>query len=105
MLADVSRDVPGGMLRHMQLHAEGLERVGERVTLLFSEDFATNGATVGLKRLLGVRSFAGFHECYRREAFDVVNVHTQCVFAWISAKRHGLVGARVVVMSYLADEP
>jgi glycosyltransferase involved in cell wall biosynthesis len=106
ILADVSRDVPGGMLRHMQLHAEGLRRVGERATLFFSEDIAQeNGVRHGLSRLPGVRSFAALRARLLDEAPDVVNVHTQCAPAWISARRLGLHSSRVVVMSYSADEP
>jgi glycosyltransferase involved in cell wall biosynthesis len=105
MLADISRDVPGGMLRHMQLHAEGLRRAGHEATLFFAEDFRGNGDGAALKRLPGLRSYAALGALVRREVPDVVNVHTQCAPAWITAKRLGLFASRVVVMSYSADEP
>jgi glycosyltransferase involved in cell wall biosynthesis len=105
MIAEVPRDVPGGMRRHMQLHAEGLRRAGHRATLFYAEDFAPNGSTWALGRLPGVRSFTALRGRVQSELPDVVNVHTGCAPAWVTAKHLGLIGSRVVVMSYAADEP
>ncbi len=104
VIADVSRAVPGGMRRHMELHALGLVRAGHRARTIFSEDL------VGLERLLdfralGTRSYLLLRDRYRTERPDVVNVHTWCAPAWILARRAGLVNAKIVVMSYAADEP
>jgi glycosyltransferase involved in cell wall biosynthesis len=104
ILADVSRSVPGGMRRHMELHAEGLERLGTAATVLLSED--VHGFD-GLKawRAPGARMLLALRGRYRTERPDVVNVHTQCAPAWIAARRNGLIDSKVVVMSYAADEP
>jgi glycosyltransferase involved in cell wall biosynthesis len=87
----------------MELHAEGLERVGARATLFFHEDLRIlNGA---LERFAGVRSVMALFERHRHEPPDVVNVHTQCAPAWIFAQQASLVRSKIVVMSYSADEP
>ena len=104
IVADTSRNVPGGMLRHMELHAEGLKRLGERATLLLAEDMAESPLPRGLK-LPGARSLAALLTRCRAERPTIVNVHTQCAPAWIVARRAGLIGSAVVVMSYAADEP
>lgn len=104
ILADISRNVPGGMRRHMELHAEGLRRAGHEATLIFSED------VVGFEPLLqlrapGLRSFLALRSRYRKERPDLVNVHAACAPGWIAARRAGAVSAKIVVMSYAADEP
>jgi glycosyltransferase involved in cell wall biosynthesis len=92
------------MKRHMDLHAEGLNRLGHRATVIYAEDM------VGFERLRslrapGARTLAVLLGRYRSERPDVVNVHTECAPAWITARRAGLVSAKIVVMSYAADEP
>jgi glycosyltransferase involved in cell wall biosynthesis len=104
ILADVEHSVPGGMRRHMELHAEGLGRLGQRASLFFSEDFRTGAARHVPKRLPGIKTFAALKARYALEKPDVVNVHTQCAPAWIVAARTGRAPSRVVVMSYAADE-
>jgi glycosyltransferase involved in cell wall biosynthesis len=104
ILADVSRSVPGGMRRHMELHAQGLERIGEQATVLLSEDL--NGFE-GLNSLRapGARTLLALRQRYLDERPDIVNVHTLCAPAWIAARRSGFLRSKVVVMSYAADEP
>ncbi len=104
ILADVPRSVPGGMRRHMELHALGLERLGHRASVLLREDIESSPLPREL-RVPGARSLAALMRRYRAERPDIVNVHTQCAPAWIFARRAGLIDARVVVMSYAADEP
>jgi glycosyltransferase involved in cell wall biosynthesis len=104
ILADVSRSVPGGMRRHMELHAEGLERLGDAATVLLAEDVHGFDALKSW-RAPGARMLLALRDRYRNEKPDVVNVHTQCAPAWIAARRAGLIDAKVVVMSYAADEP
>lgn len=104
VLADVSRSVPGGMRRHMELHAEGLERIGESATVLLAEDVSGLDALKSL-RAPGTRMLLALRDRYRAERPDIVNVHTQCAPAWIQARRAGWLRSKIVVMSYAADEP
>jgi len=104
IIAHVTRSLPGGMRRHMELHAEGLRRLGERASLFFEEDLGQGSAEHISPRLPGLRSFLALRELRAREPPDVVNVHTQSAPAWILAARSGLLRSRVVVMSYAADE-
>ncbi|HET7541851.1 MAG TPA: glycosyltransferase family 4 protein [Polyangiaceae bacterium] len=104
ILADVARSVPGGMRRHMELHAEGLRRLGHEASLFFSEDFRAGAAVRVPKRLPGIKTLLSLRARHARELPDVVNVHTQCAPAWILAARTGRIRSRVVVMSYAADE-
>jgi glycosyltransferase involved in cell wall biosynthesis len=104
ILADVSRSVPGGMRRHMELHAEGLTRLGESATVLLAEDVQGFDAMKSW-RAPGARMLLALRDRYRTERPDIVNVHTQCSPAWIAARRSGLVDSKIVVMSYAADEP
>jgi glycosyltransferase involved in cell wall biosynthesis len=103
ILADVTRSVPGGMRRHMELHAEGLRRHGHEASLFFREDLGP-GDALRRARMPGAESFLALRARCRAERPDIVNVHTQCAPAWIAARRTGAVSARVVVMSYAADE-
>jgi glycosyltransferase involved in cell wall biosynthesis len=103
ILADVMRGVPGGMRRHMELHAEGLRRHGHEASLFFREDLGPGNALRDA-RMPGAESLRALLVRCRAERPDVINVHTQCAPAWILARRTGLVAARVVVMSYSADE-
>jgi glycosyltransferase involved in cell wall biosynthesis len=104
ILADVSRSVPGGMRRHMELHAEGLRRAGHRASTFFSEDIAETAHGAIPRRAPGLRAYSALHERYLAERPDILNVHTQSAPAWIAARRLGSQAARVVVMSYAADE-
>lgn len=104
IVADVKGSVPGGMRRHMELHAEGLRRLGQRATTFFSEDFSARVAEQVPGRLPGIKSYLALGERRDRAPPDVVNVHTQCAPAWIAAARSGRLRSRVVVMSYAADE-
>jgi glycosyltransferase involved in cell wall biosynthesis len=104
ILAEASRSVPGGMRRHMELHAEGLERLGESATVLLAED-VQGFDTMKSWRAPGARMLLSLRDRYRAERPHVVNVHTLCAPAWIAARRSGLVDAKIVVMSYAADEP
>jgi glycosyltransferase involved in cell wall biosynthesis len=104
ILADVWRSVPGGMRRHMELHAEGLERLGESATVLLAEDVQGFDQLKSL-RAPGARMLLALRDRYREERPDIVNVHTLCAPAWIAARRSGLVDSKIVVMSYAADEP
>ncbi|HVR20639.1 MAG TPA: glycosyltransferase family 4 protein [Polyangiaceae bacterium] len=104
ILADVSRSVPGGMRRHMELHAEGLRRSGHRASTFFSEEIAETAHRAIPRRTPGVRAYSALHERYLAERPDIINVHTQLAPAWIVARRLGRLAARVVVMSYSADE-
>ncbi|HEV8547909.1 MAG TPA: glycosyltransferase family 4 protein [Polyangiaceae bacterium] len=104
IIADVARSVPGGMRRHMELHAEGLRRLGQRAETFFAEDFEGSRAERVPRRLPGVKSWVALRERLRQDPPDVVNVHTQCAPAWIVAARARRLPAKVVVMSYAADE-
>jgi glycosyltransferase involved in cell wall biosynthesis len=104
VLADVWRSVPGGMRRHMELHAEGLARLGESATVILAEDIHGFDRLKSL-RAPGARMLLALRDRYRDERPDVVNVHTQCAPAWIAARRSGFIDSKVVVMSYAADEP
>jgi glycosyltransferase involved in cell wall biosynthesis len=105
IIADIPRAIPGGMLRHMQLHAEGLRRLGHEASLFCSEDFRTLGRRALDARLPGTRSVATLLGRARQERPNLLNVHTLTAPAWIAAQQLGLLGdARVVVMSYGADE-
>jgi glycosyltransferase involved in cell wall biosynthesis len=88
----------------MELHAEGLERVGERASLFFEEDLR---AWSGLSRLRmpGAGTVLALREHLNQDPPDIVNVHTQCAPGWIAAREAGLVSAKIVVMSYAAEEP
>lgn len=88
----------------MELHAEGLRRIGERASLFFEEDLAAGGARHVSARLPGLRSFLALRRQRELDPPDVVNVHTQCAPAWILAAQSGQLRSRVVVMSYAADE-
>jgi glycosyltransferase involved in cell wall biosynthesis len=92
------------MRRHMELHADGLERVGVRASLFFAEDLR---AWSGLSRLRmsGAGTVMALHQRLGKDAPDIVNVHTQCAPAWIAAREAGIVSAKIVVMSYAAEEP
>jgi glycosyltransferase involved in cell wall biosynthesis len=103
ILADVSRSVPGGMRRHMELHAEGLRRAGHQVSTFFAEDVVRAHAAIP-RRLPGLRTYSALHRRCLEERPDIVNVHTQSAPAWIVARHLGRVPGRVVVMSYAADE-
>jgi glycosyltransferase involved in cell wall biosynthesis len=105
IIADIPRGVPGGMLRHMESHAEGLRRLGHQASVFCAEDLARTGVRSIDARVPGTRSLARLLGRCRREAPDVVNVHTTSAPAWIAAERLGLLGkTEVVVMSYGADE-
>ena len=105
IVADILRGLPGGMLRHMESHADGLRRLGHRATMFCAEDLASTGVPAIDARASGARSLARLLPRLRREAPDVVNVHTIPAPAWIAAQRLGLLHkAEVVVMSYGADE-
>lgn len=104
ILADVSRSVPGGMRRHMELHAEGLHRLGEQATTFFAEDIPGGFSQHVPGRLPGTKTLVALADRARRERPDVINVHTPCAPAWILARQSGLIRSRVVVMSYAADE-
>jgi glycosyltransferase involved in cell wall biosynthesis len=88
----------------MELHAQGLERLGHRATVLLAEDLV-GFETLRDLRLPGARTAAVLRERYQRERPDIVNVHTRCAPAWIGARKCKLVSSKVVVMSYAADEP
>jgi glycosyltransferase involved in cell wall biosynthesis len=89
----------------MELHAEGLRRLGHGATVFCNEDFVSTGRPPLDARIPGVRSLAALLPRSRRERPDVVNVHSTPAPAWIAARRLGLLGrAAVVVMSYGADE-
>src|SRR5262245_34836755 len=105
IIADVARAVPGGMLRHMETHAEGLRRLGHQATVFCTEDFPSTGRTWLDPRIPGSRSLAALLPRVRRERPDILNVHSMPAPAWIAASRLGLLGrSAVVVMSYGADE-
>jgi glycosyltransferase involved in cell wall biosynthesis len=104
ILADVSHEVPGGMRRHMELHAEGLRRAGHEVATFFSRDIAERAHPSIPARAPGARAYSALRERYLDERPDVLNVHSMSAPAWITARRLGVVNARVVVMSYAADE-
>lgn len=104
-MADVSREIPGGMLRHMESHADGLRRLGHAAQVFCSEDFGVAWSGQLGRRLPGVRSLKGLLGRVRAESPDLINVHTLVAPAWIAAQQLGLLGeAKVVVMSYGADE-
>jgi len=89
----------------MELHAEGLRRLGHRARVWCAEDFASTGWPALDARTPGGRSLAALWPLARRERPDMYNVHTLSAPAWIAARRLGLLGrAPVVVMSYAADE-
>jgi glycosyltransferase involved in cell wall biosynthesis len=88
----------------MELHAEGLRRLGEQATTFFTEDITGVFAEHVPGRLPGTKTFLALAERVRREQPDVINVHTPCAPAWILARRSGLIRSRIVVMSYAADE-
>jgi glycosyltransferase involved in cell wall biosynthesis len=103
IVSEALRSHPGGMRRHMELHAEGLERNGARATLFFGEDLRFgNGALV---RLPGLRAVLALRERHRSERPDIVNIHTLSAPGWLLAREAALVDSKVVVMSYSADEP
>lgn len=104
IVADVPRDVPGGMRRHMELHAEGLRRLGVRASVFFSEDVPRPVRGSLFARLPGARMLAGLFGRVRAEQPDLVNVHTLAAPAWIAARALGALRSKVVVMSYAADE-
>jgi glycosyltransferase involved in cell wall biosynthesis len=88
----------------MLLHARGLQDLGVRATLAFSDACATTGVRAIDARTPGARLLAGALPSIRRDPPDVVNVHSLCAPAFVLARRAGLFSARVVVMSYAADE-
>jgi glycosyltransferase involved in cell wall biosynthesis len=104
ILGDILRDVPGGMRRHMELHAEGLERLGHRATLLARDAFPLRTPVSISRRLPGLRSLMALLPRYRRERPDIINVHSLCAPAWVCARTLGLVDAKLVAMSYAAAE-
>jgi glycosyltransferase involved in cell wall biosynthesis len=93
------------MKRHMELHALGLERLGHRAELVTAEDFEEGLGRRFPRQLPGLRAYFSVHERLARDRPDIVNIHTGIAPAFIAAKRLGLHDARVVVMSYSADEP
>ena len=101
--AGIPRAVPGGMRRHMELHARGLELHGISARLLFAEDGLSRPAAL-TRRAPGAALLANLLADARSEKPDVVNVHTLAAPAWILARAAGLVRSRIVVMSYAADE-
>jgi glycosyltransferase involved in cell wall biosynthesis len=92
------------MKRHMELHAEGLRRLGHQATTFFAEDLQGEGPFSVPRHLRGLRTYFALRERYNSERPDLINVHTQCAPAWILAARARFVRARIVVMSYAADE-
>jgi glycosyltransferase involved in cell wall biosynthesis len=105
IVADVPGEIPGGMMRHMLSHAEGVRRLGHRATVFFSDAFASSGNPKIDRRTSGLRSCGSLLARAWREAPDIVNVHSLIAPAWIAAQRLGLLGrTRIVVMSYGADE-
>jgi len=105
IVADVSREIPGGMLRHMESHADGLRRLGHAAQVFCSEDFGAAWSGQIGRRLSGLHSIKGLVGKFRAESPDLVNVHTLIAPAWIAAQQLGLLGkAKIVVMSYGADE-
>jgi glycosyltransferase involved in cell wall biosynthesis len=88
----------------MELHAEGLQRNGQRAALFFAEDLPQFSGLSRL-RLPGAGTVLALRQRLLNERPDVVNVHTQCAPAWILARATGLTNAKVVVMSYAAEEP
>lgn len=104
VVGEVSGGFIGGQRRHMELHVAGLERIGHEASVAFLEDMPTRLPNAVASRLAGSRSLTALLERCRRERFDIVNVHTACAPAWIQARRLGLLDAKVVVMSYSADE-
>jgi glycosyltransferase involved in cell wall biosynthesis len=104
VVAEISGRFVGGQRRHMELHVQGLERIGHHGSVAFLEDMPSSLPSAVSSRLAGCRSLGSLLERCRRERIDVVNVHTVCAPAWIQARRLGLLDAKVVVMSYSADE-
>lgn len=104
VLGEVSGRFVGGQRRHMELHVEGLRRIGHEASAAFLEDMPLPLPSSISSRLAGCRSLASLLERCRRERFDIINVHTASAPAWIQARRLGLLDARIVVMSYSADE-
>ena len=92
------------MRRHMELHAEGLRRAGHRATTFFSEEIDESAHRAIPRRTPGARAFLALRARYLAEQPDILNVHTQSAPAWILLRLLGQVSARVVVMSYAADE-
>jgi glycosyltransferase involved in cell wall biosynthesis len=89
----------------MELHAQGLRELGHRARVWCAEDLPSTRWPALDARTPGSRSLAALWPLARREGPDVYNVHTLSAPAWIAAERLGLLGrARVVVMSYAADE-
>lgn len=101
-MAGISGRLPGGMRRHMELHARGLRESGVAATTLYREDALPLGPAGG--RMPGAALLVRQLPRLRRERPDVVNVHTLAAPAWLLARRAGLHRARVIVMSYAADE-
>jgi len=105
IVADVPGAVPGGMMRHMLSHADGLLRLGHRATVFFSDAFWSSGIAGVDLRSSGLRSCASLLARCRHEVPDIVNVHSLIAPTWILAQRLGLLRAtKIVVMSYGADE-
>jgi len=102
--AAIPSAVPGGMRRHMMLHAAGLRELGVRATLAFEEDCASTGVGPVDARIPGARLLAGTVRDLLRDPPDVINVHSGCAPAFIAARRAGLLRSEVTVMSYAADE-
>lgn len=104
IVAGVSGEYPGGMRRHMELHARGLEGHGIRASLFFAE----HGLRVRRFRLQarfpGAALLCRLLPRLREDRPDIVNVHSTASPSWIAARLLGLHRARVVVMSYAADE-
>lgn len=96
------KHVPGGARRHMELHADGLVRLGHRADVFFAEDFISDRS--GPTRLPGIQSILSLLERCRKDRPDIVNVHTGIAPSWILARRLGLISTKIVVMSYAADE-
>jgi glycosyltransferase involved in cell wall biosynthesis len=88
----------------MESHATGLRRLGHTATLKLADSFPMRSPAAVWQRMPGARSLVSLLGAYRRERPDVINVHTACAPAWIAARRAGIVDAKIVVMSYAADE-
>lgn len=104
VVADVPRDLPGGMRRHMESHAEGLRRLGVQVSVFYSEDGLGHAGGRVSRRFPGPRLLAALLKRLRNDRPDLVNVHTLAAPAWLAARALGAFRSKIVVMSYAADE-
>ena len=104
IVADVPATFPGGMRRHMELHAEGLRRLGHRSTIWWGDSFPSGPGSPIFRRLPGWRSLAALLGEYRDQRPDIINLHTDCAPAWIAARAMGLITAKLVAMSYAGPD-